>query len=1088
MGAIGGMLGTAGGAGGTGFKTPGQAPVINPTTPEGVAAAQTGATNALGGQAGLLAALQGQNAPGVQSSFLVKGNTLADQLAANNGAGIQGRAANQQAGLNAGLGGLNGAGTMATAQNAQGQFNNGLAGMDSTGMMNRAGMGQGDLNAQLAGLGGANAVAGAMGQQGNLAGQLGGAGGIGAQTGAIGGLQDVLAQQQGVANGTGPNPAQAMLNQATGQNVANQAALMAGQRGAGANVGLMARQAAQQGAGIQQNAAGQGAAMQAQQQMNALNSMGQTNQAIAGVGSNLTAQQQAALGQLYGQGSGALNQLQSGLGQQFGQGATGAGLQQAGIGQQFGQGLSAVGANQAGINSLSQQGGNMVNQQTAQMGQNAGVAQNMVGNVANVAGQNVQGNLTNAGQQLGAVQGVNNAQVGSQSSINAGNTALAGGVQKQQGDMIGGALQGAGQAAKLALADGGAVETPMVQAPRVGAASFFGQMLATPQGAPEDSLLKKGASNFASGVGQYATKQMNAPAEGGVAGGDSSDVGSIAMTAARGGVAHDYRGGGGVKARDKSEKATKSGNSYANDKIPAMLSEGEVVIPRSVMSSPDPASAAAKFVSALRARGGGKMADGANPVVEGAPLDAGSPAPAVDTPAATPVEPQAAAPAPQPVAPNAPIDVIGKRPPVTPEELDGQDALVAQDMARGHIKPETMQSLYGKQDTLGKIGTLFGLLVSGAGAGLTHQPNAVLEMMQKQIDNDLEAQKNSNANAQNWLRLSQAAALQRVQIPQVKAQTQGTKAETGLTQAKTGAIPAEIAKTKAATAVDMAQANVLGTAAAKNGMINNMISGFVDQTNKMPPGPMKDTATGKLQSEIIPAAEALKKKNNADAAAKVGLINTVAPQENGKQYDLGVNDKEMMKQIQLGKAADSHAGLSMGIPPSQEAQALKDATLVKQNRATHDAWVKGVEQLDKAFRAGILNKQSREAVIQSVATQMAKLRGIQTNDQMKKEVDSMFPAWEDYGSARKNKIDYTQHQFETNEAGTFNMRPELKEPFPAPPQLKKNKKDSGFSMGEDSAVAAPKKKDSASGTKEGEEQKSKSGRPMIWKNGGWKYK
>lgn len=83
---------------------------------------------------------------------------------------------------------------------------------------------------------------------------------------------DTYNQFQGIVNGTGANPAQAMLNNATGQNVSNQAALMAGQRGASANTGLMARQAAQQGANTQQQAAGQGAAMQAQQSLNALGS------------------------------------------------------------------------------------------------------------------------------------------------------------------------------------------------------------------------------------------------------------------------------------------------------------------------------------------------------------------------------------------------------------------------------------------------------------------------------------------------------------------------------------------------------------------------------------------------------------------------------------------------------------------------------------------------------------------------------------------------------------------------------------------------------------------------------------------------
>lgn len=107
---------------------------------------------------------------------------------------------------------------------------------------------------------------------------------------------NVYNQLQGVASGQGPNPAQAMLNQATGQNVANQAALMASQRGANANVGLLARQAAQQGANIQQQAVGQGASIQSQQALNALGMAGnlaniQANQQINQTNANAGAQQ-----------------------------------------------------------------------------------------------------------------------------------------------------------------------------------------------------------------------------------------------------------------------------------------------------------------------------------------------------------------------------------------------------------------------------------------------------------------------------------------------------------------------------------------------------------------------------------------------------------------------------------------------------------------------------------------------------------------------------------------------------------------------------------------------------------------------------
>jgi hypothetical protein len=84
----------------------------------------------------------------------------------------------------------------------------------------------------------------------------------------------VFNQLQAVTQGKGPNPAAAMLAESTGKNVANQAALAAGQRGASSNVGLIERQNAQQGAQTQQQAVGQGATLQANQALNALNASG----------------------------------------------------------------------------------------------------------------------------------------------------------------------------------------------------------------------------------------------------------------------------------------------------------------------------------------------------------------------------------------------------------------------------------------------------------------------------------------------------------------------------------------------------------------------------------------------------------------------------------------------------------------------------------------------------------------------------------------------------------------------------------------------------------------------------------------------
>lgn len=109
--------------------------------------------------------------------------------------------------------------------------------------------------------------------------------------------QNMLAQAYtGIMNGTGPNPAQAELNQNTAANVNQQAALMAGQRGANANAGLIARQAAMQGAGVQQQAVGQAATLQAQQQIAAQQNLQnlatqQAGQQVQSVGALNQAQQ-----------------------------------------------------------------------------------------------------------------------------------------------------------------------------------------------------------------------------------------------------------------------------------------------------------------------------------------------------------------------------------------------------------------------------------------------------------------------------------------------------------------------------------------------------------------------------------------------------------------------------------------------------------------------------------------------------------------------------------------------------------------------------------------------------------------------------
>lgn len=125
-------------------------------------------------------------------------------------------------------------------------------------------------------------------------------GGVQNQSNVFNQDQGLVNQYSDLASGLGPNPAQAQLAQSTGNNIAAQNALMAGQRGVGSNAGLLARQAAMQGANIQQQAVGQGATLQAQQELSAL---GAKQGALNNLGSLATNQ--------VGQQIGATNALNS---------------------------------------------------------------------------------------------------------------------------------------------------------------------------------------------------------------------------------------------------------------------------------------------------------------------------------------------------------------------------------------------------------------------------------------------------------------------------------------------------------------------------------------------------------------------------------------------------------------------------------------------------------------------------------------------------------------------------------------------------------------------------------------------------------
>lgn len=327
---------------------------------------------------------------------------------------------------------------------------------------------------------------------------------LGAQ-GGIQNQQQIYQQLQDIAAGKTGNLAQAQLQQATGANVANQAALMAGQRGAGANVGLMARQAAQQGAQTQQQAAGQAAALQAQQQLGAIQGAG--NLATTQVGQQQAAQQAALAAQLQQQ-----QQLQA--------------------------------AN------------------TAYSAQQADLAKGEMGMAGSAIGGLAQGIGT--GLTMGATKAPAVAP-----AVATGAAKGAGGAASGIASM--GALFGAhGGEIEENFASGGQVNRRLMSRPSV-IQSYLQKI--------NPGILPM---QMAQNMPITPTQPIMAPRM--MAGGDVGD---------------SLKAGGHVPGH-----ANVLGDSLKNDTVHAMLSPGEIVLPRSVTQSANPSEAAARFVQAMKAKKG----------------------------------------------------------------------------------------------------------------------------------------------------------------------------------------------------------------------------------------------------------------------------------------------------------------------------------------------------------------------------------------------------------------------------------------------------------------------------------------------------
>lgn len=266
---------------------------------------------------------------------------------------------------------------------------------------------------------------------------------------------------------------------------------------------------------------------------------------------------------------------------------------------------------------------------------------------------------------------------------------------------------------------------------------------------------------------------------------------------------------------------------------------------------------------------------------------------------------------PPPPPPPAPPQGVAALPPVLPtpqtmaDEIRAHGQMYSQALAQGQIKPETYESLFAKKDTLGKIGTLFGLMVSGAGSGLARQPNAVMEMMQKEIQNDLTAQQNSKSNAENFLRLNQEYTFK-------NAEMRARAIESELTKGQIAMLPEQ----KKYMAAQRQLLQVQAAAQARTMAIQNenysALHAITMNIQKYPPGsPQRRDAeqAAAILSTMVKSEDGFLADRAALAgAAAAGLIG--APEQGGANPEAAFQAQQRLRRMSghgdMAKTAEEH--------------------------------------------------------------------------------------------------------------------------------------------------------------------------------------
>lgn len=386
----------------------------------------------------------------------------------------------------------------------------------------------------------------------------------------------------------------------------------------------------------------------------------------------------------------------------------------------------------------------------------------------------------------------------------------------------------------------------------------------------------------------------------------------------------------------------------------------------------------------------------------------GGPAAAMNT-NASPQQP--VTPSPMPAAPEVtsqpestsgqelPAPQVGQQPetvqpipdqPIKPRHVEHADMLheevarYEKELNNGQITPRTYHDLFmrdsagNERGPLAKIGTIFGMLIGGAGAGLSGQPNAILHMMDKEIENDLERQKASAEGSRNFMTMAQQALENDAKV-------------TGLNLANE----------------DNRRALAYGWEA------RTILHEQVKKAQAYPEG-------SKARMDAMKALQILSQGVQAkemDMFSRAGLAQAAREVSEGGAQGLG----QSKGPVNLDKLNQLERNNQMKIPgaPSEAniSRMHDEAKHLQQVEALRTDFKNAYQTLDKEFAlAGRISPNARAAIIKTLAAKAAPVVGVGHADDL---IESMMPQATDWGKDTKHAKQKSNDQyFDVLAAGT----------------------------------------------------------------------